>query len=69
MANTKTINKPSDGLSLGQSVMVKPAPGVRLVNNETGGYFEADVQTPQTVTSTLIRRLDDGDLVLALPAA
>lgn len=69
MAKTKTIEKPSAGLSLGQSVMVKPAPGVRLVNNETGGYFEADVPTPQTVTPTLIRRLDDGDLLLASPAA
>lgn len=69
MAMTKTIDKPSAGLSLGQSVMVKPAPGVRLVNNETGGYFDADVPTPQTVTPMLIRRLDDGDLVLALPAA
>lgn len=51
-------------LRLGGSVMVKVAPGSMLRNNESGGFFTPDVPTPQTVTVTLLRRLQDGDLVL-----
>lgn len=52
-------------LSLGQAVMVQAPPGIRLANNESGGYFETNVPTPQTVTPTLLRRLQDGDLLLS----
>lgn len=49
---------------LGESVQVLAKPGVRLINNETGGFFATDVPTPQTVSVTLLRRLADGDLEL-----
>lgn len=52
-------------LTLGQTVMVQLAPGAMLRNTETGGFFEPDQAMPQTVTVTLLRRLQDGDLVLA----
>lgn len=52
-------------LRLGQTVHVHVQAGVRLINTETGGYIEPGVSTPQTVTPTLLRRLHDGDLVLA----
>lgn len=55
----------SQPLRLGQAVMVKTPDGVRLINNETGGLFDPGVPTPQTVTPTLLRRLQDGDLLLA----
>ena len=50
---------------LGELVHVVIAEGVRLKNNEVGGFFEPDVHTAQTVTTTTLRRLDDGDLQLA----
>lgn len=50
---------------LGELVHVVIAEGVRLKNNEVGGYFEPGVYTPQTVTTTTLRRLDDGDLQIA----
>lgn len=53
-----------DELRLGEMVQVMVAPGMLLVNTETGGRFEPDQATPQTVTATLLRRLRDGDLVL-----
>lgn len=43
----------------------KVAEGVSLINSETGTYFESGVATPQLVTVTTLRRLDDGDLQLA----
>lgn len=49
---------------LGESVTVVVGEGLRLRNNETGGFFEPLTPTPQTVTVTLLRRLTDGDLVL-----
>lgn len=49
---------------MGETVQVIAAPGVQLRNNETGGFFEPGVPTPQTVTVTLLRRLEDGDLKL-----
>lgn len=52
-------------LRLGELVHVIVAPGARLINNETGALFAEGVRTPQTVTLTTLRRLDDGDLVLA----
>lgn len=51
--------------ALGTLVHVKVAAGCVLVNNETGAYFAADVATPVTVTTTLLRRLLDGDVTLA----
>lgn len=59
----------SAALRLGNTVMVVLAPGAMLRNTETGGWFEADTPMPQTVTVTLLRRLQDGDLVLCAPAA
>ena len=50
---------------LGTLVNVTVAPGAQLVNNETGALFEDGVATPQTVTVTTLRRLADGDLLLA----
>ncbi|MBY0237082.1 MAG: hypothetical protein K2W93_19040 [Burkholderiaceae bacterium] len=52
-------------LRLGATVQVLPVPGVDLVNNESGALFDQGVPTPQTVTTTLLRRLRDGDLTLA----
>lgn len=51
--------------ALGTLVLVRVAQGCVLVNNETGAYFAPDVATPVTVTTTLLRRLADGDLVVA----
>jgi len=39
--------------------------GLMLRNSETGAIFEAGVPTLQAVTTTTLRRLDDGDLRLA----
>ncbi|MFT4191677.1 MAG: hypothetical protein QM617_09175 [Comamonas sp.] len=50
---------------LGEQITVKVAEGAVLINNETGQPFAAGQATPQTVTVTLLRRLADGDLVLA----
>lgn len=50
--------------TLGMLVQVKVAEGCMLVNNETGAYFAPDVATPVTVTTTLLRRLLDGDVTL-----
>lgn len=51
--------------ALGTLVHVKVAEGCMLVNNETGAYFCPNVATPVTVTTTLLRRLLDGDVTLA----
>lgn len=51
--------------ALGTSCLVKVAAGVVLMNNETGTHFEPEKDTPVTVTVTLLRRLQDGDLALA----
>jgi len=61
---TLTLAEQIDALRLGQSVTVKVPAGGQLMNNESGAWFEPDVPTPQTVTVTLLRRLQDGDLVL-----
>lgn len=50
---------------LGELVHVTVAAGASLINNETGALFADGVRTPQTVTLTTLRRLTDGDLVLA----
>lgn len=50
--------------ALGSTGMVRVAAGVVLVNNETGAHFEPGVDTPVTVTVTLLRRLQDGDVAL-----
>ena len=66
--NTKTLDpvvaRDIDNLRLGESVTVVVAADVQLINNESRGRFEPGVPTPQTVTSTLLRRLRDGDLTL-----
>lgn len=49
---------------MGETVQVMAARDVLLRNMETGGYFQPGVPTPQTVTVTLLRRLQDGDLQL-----
>ncbi len=50
---------------LGSMVMVKPAPGAKLMNLETGAWFVEGEATPQTVTVTTLARLADGDLLFA----
>lgn len=52
-------------LRLGDSITVKVAEGVALLNRESGGRFEPGVPTPQTVTVTTLRRLADGDFQFA----
>ncbi|MBK1613368.1 hypothetical protein CKO44_07780 [Rubrivivax gelatinosus] len=52
-------------LRLGDSVRVVVQPDVLLINTESGGYYQPGVPTPATVTATLLRRLQDGDLALA----
>lgn len=49
---------------LGAACNVKVAKDVKLVNNETGQFFEPEVSTPVTASVTLHRRLVDGDLTL-----
>jgi hypothetical protein len=51
--------------ALGTIANFKVAEGVQLINSETGTYFAPGVATPQTVTVTTLRRLDDLDLQLA----
>lgn len=76
-ADNKTEAKPADALQiaaaagqeeqqpprLGETIHVRVAEGMSLINNETGQEFEPEVATPQTVTVTTLRRLTDGDLV------
>lgn len=50
--------------ALGTSCTVRVAAGVVLMNNETGARFEPEVDTPVTVTVTLLRRIQDGDVTL-----
>ena len=50
--------------ALGATCWVKVAAGVVLMNNETGTHFVPEVDTPVTITVTLLRRLQDGDLTL-----
>jgi len=61
---TPTLQERMAALRLGESVQVKALAGTVLRNNESGGFFEPELATPQTVTTTLLRRLADGDLVL-----
>lgn len=58
------VNQPTRP-ALNTIAKFKVAEGVSLINSETGRYFEAGVATPQLVTVTTLRRLDDGDLQLA----
>jgi hypothetical protein len=62
---TATATEPRAMPRIGETVQVQARTGVKLLNNETGGYIADDKPTPQTVTVTLLRRLADGDLVLA----
>lgn len=50
--------------ALGTTCTVQVAAGVVLMNNETGTHFAPEAPTPVTVTVTLLRRLQDGDLAL-----
>lgn len=52
-------------LRLGDLIQVKAPEGTVLLNRESGGRFEPGVATPQTVTVTTLRRLQDGDLHFA----
>ena len=49
--------------ALGSSCTVRVGEGLVLMNNETGAHFAAGEATSQLVTTTLLRRLADGDLV------
>jgi hypothetical protein len=49
---------------LGQTCVVRVADGLLLKNTETGAHFAPGEPTSQTVTTTTLRRLADGDLVL-----
>lgn len=60
-----TPSRSIDELRFNDQVQVIVREGAYLLNNETGAYFEQGVATPVTVTPTLMRRLQDGDLVLA----
>jgi len=69
-ADTQTNTTPASAqapqpLRLGTVVNVVVAEGVILINNETGTRFVPGVPTPQTVTPTLTRRVDDCDLSIA----
>lgn len=68
MAKTKplTLAERLAELRLGDSITVI-TPHERLMNNEVGAPFAPNVPTPQTVTTTALRRLQDGDLQLADP--
>lgn len=48
---------------LGETIQVKPAPDVALVNAETGADFVPGQAVSQTVTALTLRRLRDGDLI------
>lgn len=50
--------------ALGASCTVRVGDGLVLTNLETGAHFAPGEVTHQTVTTTLLRRLADGDLVL-----
>lgn len=54
---------------LGEQCRVLVAPGLLVPNTEAGRYFAEGEVTPQTVTATTLRRLQDGDLWLAAPGA
>ena len=61
----QTLAERIAALRLGDSINVTVAAGVVLINRESGGRFEPGVATPQTVTVTTLRRLQDGDLQFA----
>lgn len=46
---------------LGEIIHVTVDDGVVLINNESGAPFAAGARTPVTVTTTVLRRLQDGD--------
>ena len=50
--------------ALGSTCTVRVGDGLVLMNTETGAHFAPGEPTSQTVTTTLLRRLADGDLVL-----
>ena len=50
--------------ALGSTCNVRVAAGAVLRNNDTGAYFEPEVDTPVTVPVTLLRRIQDGDVTL-----
>jgi hypothetical protein len=47
--------------ALGQIIHVQVDEGVVLINNETGAPFAIGTPTPVTVTTTVLRRLQDQD--------
>ena len=49
---------------LGSTCTVRVGDGLLLTNTETGAHFAPGEATSQTVTTTTLRRLADGDLVL-----
>ncbi len=50
--------------ALGSTCTVQVGDGLVLMNTETGAHFAPSEATSQLVTTTLLRRLADGDLVL-----
>lgn len=62
---TLTLTERIAALRLGDSISVKTPEGTLLRNNESGGWFTPGEATPQTVSATTLRRLQDGDLVFA----
>lgn len=61
-----TVDTAAELPRVGTLVQVKlPDPGLKLINNETGQYFHPTDAVAVTVTTTIRRRLQHGDLVLA----
>lgn len=65
MPKTENIQAaaPLPAPALGGSCTVVVGDGLVLMNNETGAHFAPGEPTSQRVTTTLLRRLADGDLV------
>lgn len=62
-ANTDTVTSGLVVVNLGDIIQVKAAPGL-IVRENTEGYFSNDEPTSVTVTTRIIRLLEDGDLIL-----
>lgn len=61
-ADTKPVKLPMP--ALGATCIVRVGSGVVLMNNDTGGNFTPETDTPVNVTVTTLRRIEDGDLRL-----
>lgn len=59
------VGVPAGMPALGAQASVVVAQGLLLTNNETGQHFAPGVATTVTVNITTLRRLQDGDLLLA----